>query len=166
MLLMIPRPTTFMPAQHFANVLFQRSVMLELLGYLLCSALALGLDTGVYLGALSAGAPLALAAALGFAAGVSCAYVCSVRFVFRARRLRDRSAEFALFVGVGLLGLLLTEALLWLLVSRLAMHPLPAKLATAGLVFIFNFGVRKALLFSNAGNLRTQAGDSRLEPLA
>ncbi len=154
-----------MPALRSAKALIESNrLAFELFGYLLCSALALGLDTAIYAGALASGLPLSLAAALGFLAGVSCAYLCSVRFVFRARRLNDRSSEFALFVSIGLVGLLLTEVLLWLLVSRLGMHPLSAKLATAGLVFIFNFGVRKAVLFSPAKSLSHV--DSRLEPLA
>lgn len=135
----------------------------ELLRYGCASALALALDTGVYAGALALGVPLAVAAALGFCAGVSCAYLCSVRFVFRAHRLQDRSSEFAGFVAIGLIGLALTEALLWLFVSRLNLSPVTAKLATAGLVFIFNFGVRKALLFSHARP--GPAPESRLEPL-
>lgn len=135
----------------------------ELAGYLVCSVLALLLDTAVYAGALALSCPLAGAAALGFVAGVSCAYLCSVRFVFRVRRLQDRSSEFAAFVAVGLAGLLLTEALLWLLVLRLHVAPITAKLITAGLVFFFNFGVRKALLFNPAR--RRPATDSRLEAI-
>lgn len=135
----------------------------ELSGYLACSVLALLLDTAVYAGALALGLPLAWAAACGFTAGVSCAYLCSVKFVFQVRRLQDRSSEFAAFVAIGLAGLMLTEALLWVLVLRLHLAPVTAKLITAGLVFFFNFGVRKALLFNPAH--RRPAADSRLEPI-
>lgn len=141
----------------------QARVARELAGYLGCSVLALLLDTAVYAGALALGWPLALAAALGFIAGVSCAYLCSVKLVFQVRRLQDRSSEFAAFVAIGLAGLMLTEALLWLLVQRLHVAPVTAKLITASLVFFFNFGVRKALLFNPAR--RRPATDSRLEPI-
>ncbi|MBV8605001.1 MAG: GtrA family protein [Pelomonas sp.] len=136
----------------------------ELLGYLACSALALVLDTGTLMLALRCGASVPLAAALGFFVGVSCTYVCSVLFVFKAHRVKDRATEFALFVGIGAAGLLLTEALLWLLIERFGLAPLPAKLATACLVFAFNFGARKIMLFSAAKPKRV--ADSRLEPLA
>jgi len=147
--------------------MIQRTLPRELIGYLIASALALAVDTGIYAAALALGVPLALAAVLGFVGGVSCAYLCSVHFVFRARRLQDRSSEFAGFVAIGLAGLVLTEALLWLFVTRLNLPPVPAKLATAGFVFIFNFGVRKALLFSHARPRPVSDGsrDSRLEPL-
>jgi len=135
------------------------------MGYLLVSVVALALDTGVYAAALALAVPLAGAAALGFAAGVTCAYLCSVRFVFRTHRLRDRSGEFAAFVAIGLVGLLLTELLLWLLVKQAQLPPIPAKLGTAGLVFLFNFGVRKALLFSPSRPRPAAQQDSRLEPL-
>jgi putative flippase GtrA len=152
-----------MPALHSAKQYLRSRAVRELTGYLVCSILALLLDTATYAGALGLGVALAPAAALGFAAGVSFAYLSSVHFVFRARRVQDRSTEFAMFVGVGLAGLVLTEALLWLFVTRLQLAPVPAKLATAGFVFIFNFAVRKALLFSPARP--RPASDSRLEPL-
>ncbi|XHS79622.1 GtrA family protein [Burkholderiaceae bacterium UC74_6] len=142
-----------------------RRITRELAGYLACSVLALLLDTGVYAGALALGISLALSAALGFIAGVSCAYFCSVKFVFQARRLKDRSTEFAAFVAIGLAGLVLTEGLLWLLVQQLHLAPVTAKLITAGIVFFFNFGVRKALLFNPARRRPAAQQDSRLEPL-
>ena len=42
----------------------------------------------------------------------------------------------------------LDRTLLWLLVHRLGIAPVSGKLATAGAVFLFNFGLRKALLFT------------------
>lgn len=152
-----------MPAHRSAKSWSQPRAFRELSGYLACSVLALLLDTAVYAGTLALGLPLTVAAALGFIAGVSCAYVCSVRFVFRVRLVQDRSSEFAAFVAVGLAGLMLTEALLWLFVHRLHLAPVTAKLITASLVFFFNFGVRKALLF-NPGH-RSLSVDSRLEPI-
>ena len=117
-----------MPARSSADPSPARGPGAEFVGYLLASALALGVDTSTYAGALALGCPLPVAATAGFIAGVSCAYACSVGFVFRVRRLQDR-------------------ALLWLFVQRLSIAPVTAKLMTAGPVFVFNFGVRKLLLF-------------------
>lgn len=136
----------------------------ELFGYLLCSALALALDTGTMMLALRCGASVALAAALGFLTGVTSAYVSSVLLVFKNHRIQDRSTEFALFVAIGTAGLALTELLLWLFTQRCGLAPLPSKLATAAIVFVFNFGVRKVVLFSTAQP--RHAADRRLQTLA
>ena len=112
------------------------------------SAVALAADTATYATAYRLGAPLAFAIALGFAIGLATVYAGSVLWVFHQHRLRDRRAEFAAFAGIGLLGLLLTQASLWWLVSLHHWPAVPAKLLTAVGVFTFNFTLRKLLLFT------------------
>ena len=120
----------------------------EFLLYFAASAAALALDTAVFSLSLRLGVHLALAACLGFSLGLMLVYTISTRFVFSQHRLADSRNEFALFALIGAAGLLLTEALLWLLVMQLGMAPLAAKLTSAGGVFLFNFALRKALLFT------------------
>lgn len=124
--------------------------MLDFLRYLVASALALGADFGLYAGAMRLGASYPVAACIGFCAGLALAYVLSVRWAFEVRTMRDARIEFAVFAGVGLAGLLLTESLLWLAIGELGLNALVAKIGAAGCVFLFNFSVRKALLFSPA----------------
>lgn len=116
--------------------------------YGLISAVALAADTTAYGLGLQLGLPLALAIALGFVVGLGVAYAGSVLWVFEQHRLSDRRAEFAGFAGIGLLGLLLTQAALWWLVSLRQWPPIPAKLLTAIGVFVFNFSLRRLMLFT------------------
>ncbi len=130
----------------------------EFLLYFAASAAALALDTATFSLGLRLGLPLAVAAGLGFSLGLVLVYTLSTRHVFAQHRLADRRGEFALFALIGVAGLLLTEALLWLLVQRLGMAPLAAKLTTACGVFLFNFALRKSLLFTaRRAALRPQA---------
>ncbi|QJW85638.1 GtrA family protein [Ramlibacter terrae] len=122
----------------------------EFVRYFGCSAVALGADGGLFGLGLYLGVPYPVAAAIGFIAGLWVAYTLSVRFVFGERRLQDQRAEFFIFASVGVGGLLLTELFLWLLVDHAHWHPGFAKVATAGAVFCFNFGARKALLFTKS----------------
>ncbi|MDB5954971.1 GtrA family protein [Ramlibacter sp.] len=120
----------------------------EFLRYFGCSAVALGADGGLYALGLRLDVPYPIAAAIGFISGLWIAYSLSVRFVFGERRLRDERAELLVFAAIGVAGLLLTELLLWLLVGHAHWNAGYAKLASAGFVFCFNFGARKALLFT------------------
>lgn len=120
----------------------------EFLLYFAASAAALALDTAVFSLTLQLGVPLSVAACLGFGLGLMLVYTISTRHVFSQHRLADRRNEFALFALIGVAGLLLTEALLWLLVRQLGVAPVAAKLTSACGVFLFNFALRKALLFT------------------
>lgn len=124
------------------------STLREFLLYLGASAAALALDTAVFNLSLRLGVNLAAAACLGFSLGLMLIYLLSTRHVFSQHRLNDRRSEFGLFALVGVAGLLLTEALLWLLVKQIGVDPLMAKLTSAGGVFLFNFMLRKSLLFT------------------
>jgi putative flippase GtrA len=87
------------------------------------------------------------AAAVGFLVGTQVNYFLSTRWVFTSRRVKDRRLEFALFASVGLMGLVLNEANIWLLHHRLGLHYLLAKGVSAGVVLSWNFFVRRLTLF-------------------
>jgi putative flippase GtrA len=123
----------------------------EFMRYFAASAGALGVDTGLYRLGLQAGIAYQWAALIGFCAGAVVAYVASVAWVFEARTIRRATLEFGLFVAIGVAGLLLTEVLLWLQVERWGLPPFWSKAGAAGVVFIFNFAVRKTLLFGGRG---------------
>jgi putative flippase GtrA len=119
----------------------------ELVLYGIASAAALSVDWGLLLVLTGAGVNYLLAAATSFLAGMVVTYTASVRVVFKHRAVADKRREFAGFLGVGLLGLALTQLLMALWVERVGLSPAIAKAPTAVLVFIFNFTVRRALLF-------------------
>lgn len=117
--------------------------------YFAASALALAIDFGIYIGLIRVvDVHYLIAAPLGFALGLATIYLLSTGWVFRERRLADRSAEFALFALVGLAGMALNQAVLFAAVQWLAASFELAKVISAGVVFSFNFASRKLLLFT------------------
>ena len=117
--------------------------------YLVVSVLALAVDYGLLLSLTSFWhMHYLVAACVGFAAGLLVNYSLSVAFVFRQRRLRDRRLEFLGFFVIGLLGLGLNAALMALFVGGLGWVVALAKIPATAIGFVFNFGVRRALLFS------------------
>ena len=100
------------------------------------------------------------AATLSFTAGVVLAYGLSVRFVFQHRRLTSKATEFAAFALVGIAGLVINAAVIAFAVEILGQHYLTGKGLAAGTTFLFNFAVRRRLLFTpsaNTGDQRTRA---------
>ena len=91
-----------------------------------------------------------VSAAIGFCAGLAVNYALSVTLVFRERRLKSRRLEFAAFFAIGAIGLILNEALMKLFVETFGLGYVLAKIPATGVGFAFNFGLRKALLFTAA----------------
>lgn len=120
----------------------------EFVRYFAVSLAALGVDfAGLFALVEGLGAPYLAANAAAFALGAAFAYLGSVRWVFARRRLSDRGLEFGLFAAIGIVGLLVNEAVLWAAVSVALLPLAPAKLAAAGASFLFNYGLRRAVLF-------------------
>ena len=121
----------------------------QLLKTAVASQAAFWLDFGI-LALLTevAGLHYLASAAFSFLAGATLSYVLSVLWVFDIRRFASKAAaEYALFVLVGVVGLGLNEALLWVFTEPLGLHYLVSKIVAAGLIFGWNFGARKLLLF-------------------
>lgn len=120
----------------------------EFIRYAVASAAALALDVGsLWLFVELFQVPYLVSGALAFLVGLTVVYILSVYWVFDARALTSRRAEFMLFALIGVIGLLLNESVLWLLTERFGMFYLFSKFASVVVVFSWNFGARKWLLF-------------------
>lgn len=126
-----------------------RRLVSDLVKYGFASAAALALDFATLMFLYKAlGVNHLVAAAAGFLSGLALVYALSVRFVFGDRRRLGARKEIVGFLVTGVAGLALTEALMHLFVDYGAVPVALAKIPTAGVVFLFNFTARRALLFS------------------
>jgi putative flippase GtrA len=120
----------------------------DMIRYAAASVFALALDYAVLMALTREFAVGYLeAAAVGFLSGLGLIYLLSIRYVFEGRRRRAPRAEIFGFLLTGVLGLMLTEALMGLFVGQFCLPVWLAKAATAGFVFMFNFVTRRGLLF-------------------
>ena len=125
----------------------------EFARYFAAGLVALAVDFALYVALTElAGWHYLVSAAAAFCAGLATVYLSSIFWVFRARRTRRRWHEFALFAGIGIVGLGLTACALFVLVDILGMDYRLSKVVAAALFFLFNFGGRKFFLFSPSRN--------------
>ncbi|MBI2287000.1 MAG: GtrA family protein [Nitrosomonadales bacterium] len=87
-------------------------------------------------------------ASVAFMVGIAVNYTLSVTWVFDHRSVNNRMHEFAIFAIIGILGLAFNAALMWIFTELVGFHYLVSKMVATALIFLFNFGARKALLFS------------------
>lgn len=118
--------------------------------YFLGSCLALALDAFLLASLAKFGVGLGWAASVGFVSGMVVSYAISVRFAFAHRTVANWRVEFASFAMIGLAGLALTYVMLRCFMAQMGLALLPAKAATAVLVFSFNYSLRKWLLFTRS----------------
>lgn len=87
-----------------------------------------------------------LSGGLSFSVSVVVNYLLSTRFVFRSKKDRGKAKEVTVFVALSITGLLLTELLMWIGVEQMGIHYMIAKVATTGIVMVYNFMTRKMFL--------------------
>jgi putative flippase GtrA len=125
-----------------------RVLIKEATGYALASACALILDMSVLFCLVQyAHLGYELAACVSFMCGAVVAYRLSIAIAFKQHRLRDRRAEFAAFLAVGLVGLAVNAAVMYAAVTGCGLPVMAAKCIAAGFTFTCNFWCRRQLLF-------------------
>ena len=123
-------------------------VHLELLRYFLASAGALTVDAGsLYLLTEYLGIHYLVSAAIGFLLGMAAIYLLSIGWVFSTRRVRKTHHEMVIFALIGVVGLAINEAGLYLLTEYASLHYMISKFLVSFLVFSWNFVARKLILF-------------------
>lgn len=94
------------------------------------------------------GAHYLIAAALAFLMGISCNFLLTKHFAFRAVDAAVRpGAEVVVFGAISAGGLGLTLLFLYLFTTHLRLHLMLAKFVSSLLVFVWNFSARKLFLY-------------------
>lgn len=105
-------------------------------------------DAGVLWLCVHAGLHYLVGACFGFVAGLVCNFLLSRALVFRAQEARvGRLLEFAGYALIGLVGLGLTEALLYFFTEIVLLHYMLSKVIASAIVLFWNFFARKVLLY-------------------
>jgi len=119
----------------------------EFIRYFAASLIALIVDTGTLfiLTSIFSVAYL-LSGGIAFVFGLLVNYVLSIWWVFE-RRHAKAGFEMTVFLFTGLVGLLINEMVLWVLTGGFGLYYLFSKVASAGIVFLWNFFARKFVLF-------------------
>ena len=121
----------------------------EAVGYGLASAIALAADAGLLFVLVHFFGWWYLAAAtVSFTVGVVVAYLISVRLVFKHHRIESRHREFVAFVLIGVIGMGVNLAIMFVAVSLFGWNYMIGKGAAACGTFLCNFGLRRQMLFS------------------
>lgn len=100
---------------------------------------------------------LMLSAAAGFVTGLVTNYVLSLVFVFRKTENSGNGkslSAFIIFTVIGLIGLGLTELIMYLGTELLHISYLFVKIAAAAIVLVWNYVGRKLLIFNKKGKVR------------
>jgi putative flippase GtrA len=88
-----------------------------------------------------------LSTLLSYSVGLLITYAFSILWVFDYRSVESRALEFSVFAVIGVMGLGLTSLCMWLFTSGLGFHYLWSKIITTIIVFVWNFIMKKFLLF-------------------
>jgi putative flippase GtrA len=124
------------------------SAFVQFLRYGLVGGIAFLCDFGTLWGATSRfGLHYLHSAALGFCVGLAVNYWLSVRWVFATRKFSRSSVQFGLFALVGIVGVGINELGMWLLTDGVGLDYRASKLATTVVVYLWNFSIRKVLIF-------------------
>ena len=108
-------------------------------------------DAGVLWLCVHAGLHYLVGACFGFVAGLVCNFLLSRALVFRAQAARvGRLLEFAGYALIGLVGIGLTEALLYFFTEIVLLHYMLSKVIASAIVLFWNFFARKVLLYRRA----------------
>lgn len=91
------------------------------------------------------GLPVLLAAAIAFSLSVIVNYLLSVKWVFTVNN-KNKTKNFILFLVLSIIGLLLTELIMWFGTDKLQISYLIVKIFATIIVMVFNFITRKLIL--------------------
>ena len=123
-------------------------LLVQFVRYFFVGGFAFVVDFGLlYILTEYAGLHYLLSATLSFIAGLLVNYIISCLWVFNGSKFKNRLVEFLFFAAIGVVGLALNDALIWLFTDCIGTHYMFSKIVAAAIVYLWNFFARKYLVF-------------------
>ncbi len=88
-----------------------------------------------------------ISVAIAFMLGLSINYYLSIKWVFDKRSIKSKYVEFITFTFIGIIGLVLSEIIIWSFTEFVNVYYLYSKLIATFFVYLWNFFIRKYMLF-------------------
>ena len=88
-----------------------------------------------------------ISAAIGFLLGSSLNYFISIKWVFYSGKFKSRAGEFALFIILTSIGLLINQLVMYMSVSIFEMYYMLAKVLSLVVVTVYNYSFKKYMVF-------------------
>ena len=130
------------------HMLKLQTILPEWFRILIVSGFALVADAGsLFLLTKYAHIHYLISAVCAFMIGLAVNYLLSVAWGYTNRKIANRRREFLIFAVIGVLGAGWNELIIWGLTEKLGLYFMLSKGISAALVFIWNYGVRKFLIF-------------------
>ncbi len=131
------------------SIISKETVIAQFLRYLVVGGIAFAVDFGVLvLLTETLSVWYFTSAAIAFCSGLATNYLLSITWVFSTRSLTNQGAEFAIFSIIGIVGLSWNQLLMYLGTDVVRFDYRISKLFTVAIILVWNFGMRKILLFS------------------
>ena len=87
-----------------------------------------------------------IAAAIAFVVGLAVNYALSIWFVFsESSKVKNKVKEFVVY---GIIGLIITEGIMYLFTDVFGLYFLISKIIAAAIVLVWNFAARKVVLYN------------------
>ena len=90
--------------------------------------------------------PVLISSAIAFTISVIANYILSIKWVFNVDKNKSKEKNFILFIIFSIIGLLLTELIMWFGTDIIKISYLIVKIVATAIVMVFNFVTRKMFL--------------------
>ena len=86
-------------------------------------------------------------ASIAFILGLLTSYILNIKWVFINRKFSNKMTEMGLFLLIGIIGIILNLASIWVFTEYLGLFYLFSKIIATVIVFLWNFLAKKIILF-------------------
>lgn len=122
-----------------------KEILFQFLRYAIVGGIAFVVDAGS-LWIMGRFINYLIAAAIAFILGLIANFVLSKLFVFTDQK-KNKVIEFISYGIIGVIGLGITEVLMYLFTDKLGLYFILSKIITAAIVLVWNYAARKILLY-------------------